>query len=268
LSSSLPCLRSDHIAHIADPFFNNKLLLLYSAWPVHLILGVYVLFVLGLGKKFMESRKPFNVKNIILVYNIVQVIYNSIIFGIAVYYLVLHPIHDLRCMETLPFNSPRKNLERWVTYAYFINKILDLLDTVFFVLRKSYKQITLLHVYHHTMMVTSVYWVIRLYGVGGQYYLMGLLNTFVHSIMYLYYFVTALKPDAKKNLWWKKYITIAQLLQFSILLSQSVYILLFNRKCQFPLILQWFQLLQATIMIYMFGKFYIQTYVKPKEHKV
>ncbi|KAH8407665.1 hypothetical protein KR222_010103, partial [Zaprionus bogoriensis] len=261
-----PWLAQELLTSLTDPFFNNKLLL-SSPWPTHLILGVYLLFILKLGQKFMEHRKPFDLKNIILAYNIVQVIYNSSMFACGIYYLTNNVISDLRCMETIPLDSPGKNLERWVTYSYFLNKILDLLDTVFFVLRKSYKQITLLHVYHHAMMIMVGYWVIRLYGSGGQYYTLGFLNTFVHGIMYFYYFVTALKPDIKRNLWWKKYITIIQLLQFIILLSQAVYVLLFNRKCQFPLIMQLLQVSQSIIMIFMFGKFYIQAYVKPKKHK-
>lgn len=35
---------------------------------------------------------------------------------------------------------------------YFFAKIVELLDTVFFVLRKKNRQITFLHLYHHTMM--------------------------------------------------------------------------------------------------------------------
>lgn len=35
---------------------------------------------------------------------------------------------------------------------YFMAKIIELLDTVFFVLRKKNRQISTLHVYHHFMM--------------------------------------------------------------------------------------------------------------------
>lgn len=37
-------------------------------------------------------------------------------------------------------------------WLYFIAKVVELLDTVFFVLRKRTRQITFLHLYHHTMM--------------------------------------------------------------------------------------------------------------------
>lgn len=171
-------------------------------------------------------------------------------------------------MNTLPLDIPLKFTERWLTYAFFINKILDLMDTVFFVLRKSYKQITFLHIYHHIIMVITTYWVMRFYGFGGQYILMGFLNTFVHSVMYMYYFLTALMPEMKSSLWWKKYLTIIQLVQFIILLFQSIYILIFNPKCEFPLLMQYMQIFQATAMILMFSKFYIKTYLKPEPKKI
>lgn len=34
---------------------------------------------------------------------------------------------------------------------YFISKVVELLDTVFFVLRKKQAQVTFLHVYHHSV---------------------------------------------------------------------------------------------------------------------
>jgi elongation of very long chain fatty acids protein 7 len=37
-------------------------------------------------------------------------------------------------------------------WIYYMAKIIELLDTVFFVLRKKNSQVTFLHVYHHTLM--------------------------------------------------------------------------------------------------------------------
>lgn len=40
---------------------------------------------------------------------------------------------------------------------------------------------------------------------------MGIINSFVHVIMYSYYFLTSYRPELKKSLWWKKHITQIQL---------------------------------------------------------
>lgn len=181
--------------------------------------------------------------------------------------ILLNPVYNLHCMERLPLDHPSKSTERTLVYLYLLNKILDLMDTVFFVLRKSYKQITFLHVYHHVMMVYSTFWVFRLYGGSGQFHVMGTLNTFVHSVMYSYYFISALNTNLKDNLWWKKYITIIQLIQFAIVLVQSLIVLIFNPSCQFPIFMQYMQLFQAIVMLVLFSKFYFNSYIRPKSKK-
>ena len=40
------------------------------------------------------------------------------------------------------------------------------------------------------------------------------LNSGVHAVMYLYYLLAACGPSVQKYLWWKKYITTIQLVQF------------------------------------------------------
>ncbi|XP_060659639.1 elongation of very long chain fatty acids protein F-like isoform X2 [Drosophila nasuta] len=238
-----------------------------SHWPLTTIIAVYLIFVLKLGPKFMENRKPYNLTYVLNFYNIFQVIYNSIVFGLAIYYMIINPVYDWSCMMNLSLDHPEKNMERWITYAFFINKIIELLDTVFFVLRKSYKQITLLHVYHHVLMTSPVYWTIHFYGFGGQYATMGFLNSGVHAVMYFYYFISARYPGLKGSLWWKKYITKLQLLQFILLLIQPLYVLLSNPGCKFPLFLHILQLIVCTSMVTMFSRFYYFAYVKRSPQK-
>ncbi|XP_064544197.1 very long chain fatty acid elongase F-like [Drosophila montana] len=251
----------------ADPIVAQYMPLLSSQWPVTIILLCYLLFVLKLGKIFMEHRKPYDLKNVILVYNVCQMIYNAFMFGVGFYYIILHPAYDLRCMQPGAEDHPDKSVERWITCSYFLNKVLDLLDTVFFVLRKSYKQITVLHVYHHVLMVFGVYWWVRLCGVGGQYMMTGFFNSFVHTVMYFYYFISAMYPELKSSLWWKKYITRIQIGQFILLFMQAALVLLFNPTCEFPMSMQYLQLFQSSLMTAMFGNFYYHAYVKPKNQK-
>ena len=44
-------------------------------------------------------------------------------------------------------------------------------------------------------------------------FFMGVLNTFVHIIMYSYFGLSALGPSVQKHLWWKKYVTKLQLVR-------------------------------------------------------
>ncbi|KAH8369581.1 hypothetical protein KR093_000211, partial [Drosophila rubida] len=239
-----------------------------SAWPLLSLVVIYLLVVLRFGRRYMDKRRPYNIQNIIIVYNIFQVIYNVILFFTMCKYMKFYTrTYNVTCMPTLPMDHPEKNIERMLSYAFYINKISDMLDTFFFVLRKSYKQITVLHVYHHILMATGPYWVFRFYGVGGQYSSMILLNTFVHLVMYFYYLMSALNPAATRNLWWKKYITILQFVQFSIAMLQSVYIVMFNPSCEYPIIFHYITITGGLIFVAMFTNFYIQSYLKPRHKK-
>jgi len=175
--------------------------------------------------------------------------------------------YNFRCMDILPSDHPDKNADRLFTYFYFLNKVADLMDTVFFVLRKSFKQITVLHVYHHAFMAFGVPMTYYFYGPGGQYNTMGYLNSFVHVVMYAYYFVAAWYPQVKNKLWWKQYITKLQILQFVVLFAQAVLTMWLNPACTFPKTLQFVQIAISTSMMVMFGNFYYQTYLKAKSKK-
>lgn len=97
-------------------------------------------------------------------------------------------------------------------HLYHLAKISELLDTVFFVLRKKSSQITILHLYHHSMM--GIYtWIVTKFVPGGQVTITMALNSFVHIIMYAYYMAAAFGPSVQKYLWWKKYITSLQLVR-------------------------------------------------------
>lgn len=60
------------------------------------------------------------------------------------------------------------------------------------------------------MMCLVVVFGVRYVGGGHGIYL-GVLNAFVHVWMYGYYLLSAYYPSYKKNIWWKKYITMLQL---------------------------------------------------------
>lgn len=98
------------------------------------------------------------------------------------------------------------------SHTYFLLKVLDLLDTVFFVLRKKDRQISFLHLYHHTGMVVLT-WNATKFLPGGHGVFTGFINSIIHVIMYTYYLLALISPKYKNNLWWKKYITQMQMVR-------------------------------------------------------
>lgn len=170
-------------------------------------------------------------------------------------------------METFPPGHEHKQLERVLHAAYVANKVLDLADTVFFILRKSYKQVTFLHIYHHVLMAIVSFTLTRTYGTGGHLNFVGLLNTAVHTVMYFYYFLSSQYPAVKGSIWWKKYITLTQITQFTLILGYGIYVRFFSPNCGVPRGLLYVTMLQGIIFLYLFGTFYVQTYLRKPELK-
>lgn len=54
----------------------DRWFLMSSPGPVFSIVAVYLLFVLKIGPAFMKNRKPYQLKNIMIVYNAFQVCYS------------------------------------------------------------------------------------------------------------------------------------------------------------------------------------------------
>ncbi|XP_018784064.1 PREDICTED: elongation of very long chain fatty acids protein 1 [Bactrocera latifrons] len=234
-----------------------------SPLPVAVCLVAYLSFVLHYGPKWMENRKPFNLKYIMRVYNAIQVLANLIIFFVGVPHSYMRKEFSLTCQPIDHTNTePWMWIVIYLTYLYYITKYLDLLDTIFFVLRKKNNQITFLHVYHHAGMVFAVY-AFTTFLTGSHSTMIGVINALIHTVMYGYYFVTSVWT-VKRALWWKRHITQLQLLQFGYLFIHFLMAIVRNH-CQHPLIISFVGLIQNLFMFALFADFYYKEYIrKPK----
>ncbi|ETI51040.1 hypothetical protein F441_05547 [Phytophthora nicotianae CJ01A1] len=142
-----------------------------------------------------------------------------------------------------------------VLYLFYLSKMLDLCDTVFIILGKKWKQLSILHVYHH-LTVLFVYYVTFRAAQDGDSYATIVLNGFVHTIMYTYYFVSA----HTRNIWWKKYLTRIQLIQFVTMNVQGY--LTYSRQCPgMPPKVPLMYLVYVQSLFWLFMNFYIRAYV-------
>ncbi|XP_030755503.1 elongation of very long chain fatty acids protein 4-like isoform X1 [Sitophilus oryzae] len=246
---------------LADSRTKN-LFLVSSPATILLILGSYLYFVLKWGPEFMKNRKPYELKKLLMVYNVCQIIVNVYIFLLGV--KVSYTVNNFFCMPIDYTNSELAQLFIYCFHIYFINKVTDLLDTVFFVLRKKSNQISFLHLWHHCLMVI-VTWMAVKYIPGGQLGIVGLVNSFVHIILYSYYFLAALGPSFQKYLWWKKYLTRFQLIQFCLIFLHSS--LIFVTDCDYPKWAVTICLPNAIFFYYLFYDFYKTSYTPQSNHR-
>ncbi|KAL6433266.1 hypothetical protein ACFW04_006454 [Cataglyphis niger] len=230
--------------------------LIGSPWPCIALLGFYIYFIYYIGPKFMAKRQPFQLDRILQIYNLSQIIINAIIFYKA---LTLAWLRDYSyfCQPVDYSYSPKAIEITRIVWIYFMLKILDLLETVFFVLRKKQNQVSFLHVYHHVGIVMAT-WGATKYLPGGHVTFLGLLNTFVHTIMYIHYLLSSMKIDTSL---WKKYITQLQLIQFFLIILHYAQ-LAWVEDCGFPLWPAFLMIPQNVFMIILFGDFYYKVYIK------
>lgn len=79
------------------------------------------------------------------------------------------------------------------------------------------RQVSFLHLYHHTSIAWAWWAAMKLYP-GGDCYFGALVNSWIHVMMYSYYTLSLLKIRCP----WKKYLTQAQLLQFVSVIGYSI----------------------------------------------
>ena len=101
---------------------------------------------------------------------------------------------------------------------------------------------------------------------GGHESFGALFNTFVHVVMYTYYFLASLGPQYRRFIWWKKYLTHLQIAQFVVGFLKTLPNVMGWTDCGFPWQFSALTLIIFALMFIMFVQFYADEYIK-KERK-
>ncbi|XP_051162075.1 elongation of very long chain fatty acids protein 4-like [Leptopilina boulardi] len=238
------------------------LLFMDSPWPMILILFSYLYFVFQCGPRFMKNRPAYELKSFIKFYNIFQIISNAYLVKEI---LAVHPdAVALRCMPIDYSNNPDAVRMVRMTYFVFLLKIVDLIETGMFVLRKKYNQISWLHLYHH-FTTALVAWISTRYIAGGMAVFYPAMNCSVHVIMYTYYLLSTTDSLKRYVLPFKRYVTIIQMVQFVILIFHAL-IATFP-SCAVPKLPAYLMILDVLFNFNLFYNFYKRTYLTPKKKK-
>ncbi|XP_011174994.1 elongation of very long chain fatty acids protein [Solenopsis invicta] len=229
-----------------------------TPWQGLTVIGLYLYFIFNLGPRLMEKRQPFKLNRILQIYNVFQILINGFLFYEALTQGWLGK-YNYFCEPIDYSDTPHALLVTRLVWLYFMIKLLDLMDTIFCVLRKKQNQVTFLHVYHHVGVLIASWCAVK-YLPGGHATFLGLLNTFVHVIMYTYYLLASMKIKTSA---WKKYITQLQLVQFFLIACHYLQ-LIWVEDCGFPIWPVYIMVPQNLFMMLLFGDFYYKTYTKKK----
>jgi hypothetical protein len=236
--------------------------LMNSVWAPMTVTAFYLYFIFNLGPRLMKNRPPMQLNTIIKIYDILQVILNCYMAERSIT-LAWGTTYRWLCEPVDYTESPEVYALLRLVYTYFLVKMLDFADTVFFVLRKKDKQMSFLHVYHHAGVFFGS-WVIMKFLPGGHGTFLGTINCVVHIVMYLYYFVSNTWPQYKQNVWWKKYVTQLQMVQFLLVTLHSV-AALFIHNCEYPKGIAALMATHYSFMFFLFLDFYKKAYSRKTE---
>jgi hypothetical protein len=187
---------------------------------------LYLWIVFGLPKLV---KKEYSLKLPLALWNLFLCLFSLVVWicwwsslgtefvtsNYSIHHMVCHPTGQL----TIGLNMA-------CATVFAISKYLELIDTVFLVLRK--RPVEFLHWYHHTtVLVYTWYCTMVLLPIGNIF---GSVNAMVHTVMYGYYFLSSIGQRP----WWGKYVTWLQLAQmvFGLLVTSTwAYFYLTGQNC-------------------------------------
>eukprot|EP00112_Aurelia_sp_Birch-Aquarium-sp1_P016758 Seg3820.2 transcript_id=Seg3820.2/GoldUCD/mRNA.D3Y31 product="Elongation of very long chain fatty acids protein 5" protein_id=Seg3820.2/GoldUCD/D3Y31 len=242
----------------------NKMFLVKE--PIYIFgFAIAYLFIVIKGPQWMAKRDGFELRRTLMVYNFLLVALSGWMMHEFMATSVLNPMFNFWCEPVHPNDTSDMQMRQLnVSWWYFFSKIIEFMDTFFFILRKKDRQITFLHVYHHAS-VLLLQWSSTKFVPGGVGCFAGMLNCFIHVLMYSYYFLAAFGPHMQKYLWWKRYLTRLQIIQFVFVFLHTSYAIKID--CGFNKGFLWFLWLYMLTLFMLFSHFYKQTYTSKQKEK-
>lgn len=135
----------------------------------------YIFFINNFTRffRFMRNRPAYTLKRLLAAYNLAQVAACASLI-LAILHTDFTTIKFWQC-QSVDYRTNDKSIRvLTLTYYTFLLKLVELVETVFFVLRKKENQISKLHVYHHAS-TAILGWLMVKY-IGGELKLFDLLS--------------------------------------------------------------------------------------------
>lgn len=182
-----------------------------SMWWISYLVATFYLISLWTGTSSMRHLQPFDLKKPLAAWNLFLAVFSFIgtLRTAPALFTMLntHGFNYSLCKAAgTSYGSGVPGL--WVCLFIF-SKYFELIDTVFLVVRK--KKVGFLHWYHHCSVLLYCWHAYVWEMPTGIYFVV--MNYFVHSVMYFYYFLAAVCARPPK---WALAVTVLQLSQMAI----------------------------------------------------
>lgn len=221
---------------------------------------VYLLVTLSLYQYMKQRKEGLNdklLKRIIFYYNAICVGLAGYVVYAMVNYKVTVDAGSFVCNTSAKPNTPETQYIAFVFWIFYAQKFWEFMDTWFFLLRRSFRQVTFLHIFHHSSITFVVGSILR-FDYSGDMFLPIFLNACVHVLMYSHYLVTAMGIKS----WWRQYLTTLQLLQFCAISMQSGLAWSRGPSCGSPDWSKVGMMCYMGSMLWLFARFFYHRYIK------
>lgn len=227
-------------------------------------IAAYILF-LYVGKSYMQSKKPMNLRTALIAWNGALALFSIIgTARIMPDFLGTWMKEGFRNSYCHMNSSYYEGVNGFWVYMFHLSKLFELGDTVFLVLRK--RPVIFLHWYHHASVLLYTWLTYPMdtaplrWGVG--------MNFTVHAVMYTYYTLRAAGYTFPK--WLPPIITSMQILQFVVgtwVTFDSFYLSL-HGACEINKWSAIFSLLMYVSYLVLFVNFFYHAYIKKGKKRV
>jgi len=221
----------------------------------HYNITLLYLSISYLSYKFPEKVPKINknyITNFCLFHDLFLMLLNSYIF-LGICYNVYDKQLSLYGNEP---NDTSNVLLKNLMYHFWISKYYDYIDTIIIIAKGNYRQLSFLHVFHHSSVSTIMYYNYKLIPYGGDIWFLIFYNSFIHIALYYYYFISSYKSNTK--IWWAQYLTSFQIIQFLCGNTQQ-YLSILSRD-DYPPYIREVNFLYSNYMLYLFMSFYLKKY--------
>lgn len=183
---------------------------LQENWNISFYYAFIYLLLVYMATKILDHRGKFHFHHSLVAWNVVLAVFSTL--G-TVRFLpnFLHFVFEAGINGSVCQRIPPDGVTRCWLYIFILSKMIELIDTVFVVMRKQ--KLIFLHWYHHsTVLVYSWYSFKDLSSTGPWFIGM---NYFVHSLMYSYYALRSLRVVCIPK-WINMIITSLQISQMAV----------------------------------------------------
>jgi len=187
---------------------------------------------------YMTTRKAFEVKRAMQVYNVVQIVVCS--------YMVWGLTPVLGFPNLFGIDTAFDRQGEWFIFVHYLTKFLDWFDTLWILMKRNRGQLSFLHVYHHATIGMIWGFLLRNNVAGGTTRYGAWANSLTHVVMYSHYLWTSF---GLKNPF-KRYITLWQICQFWSCLAHAICV--FSLETSSVQKFSWLQVVYQLTMIYLF----------------